>query len=75
MIRISVNKSRDNLKSFVEQVVSEHIPLKVTRRSRGHFVCFSAGGCEREQENLYVLQNNLMQQIATSMTTNIKIKG
>jgi len=30
MNSISVNKFRDNLKSFVEQVVTEHAPLKVT---------------------------------------------
>jgi len=33
MDSISVNKFREQMKSFVEQVVSKHVPLKVTRRS------------------------------------------
>ncbi len=76
MDSISVNKFRDNLKQFVEQVVSEHLPLKVTRRSGADFVVLSADDWEREQETLYVLQNNdLMKQIAASATTNTKNKG
>ena len=76
MDSISVNKFRDNLKSFVEQVVTNHLPLKVTRRSGDDFVILSADDWEREQETLYVLQNNdLMKQIAASATTNAKNKG
>ncbi len=76
MDSISVNKFRDNLKTFVEQVVAEHLPLKVTRRSGDDFVVLSADDWEREQETLYVLQNNdLMKQIASSVTTNAKNKG
>jgi len=76
MNSISVNKFRDNLKSFVEQVVTEHLPLKVTRRSGDDFIVLSADDWEREQETLYVLQNNdLMKQIADSVTTNAKNKG
>jgi len=33
MNTISINKFRDNIKNFVEKVVTEHIPLKVTRRN------------------------------------------
>ncbi len=73
---VSVNKFRDNLKSFVEQVVTKHLPLKVTRRSGDDFVIISADDWEREQETLYVLQNSdLMKQIATSMKSNSKGKG
>jgi len=73
---ISVNKFRDNLKTFVEQVVTEHLPLKVTRRSGDDFVVLSADDWEREQETLYVLQNNdLMKQIVASASTNAKGKG
>jgi len=76
MDTISVNKFRDNLKTFVEQVVTEHLPLKVTRRSGDDFVVLSADDWEREQETLYVLQNNdLMKQIAASSATNAKGKG
>lgn len=70
MDSISVNKFRDNLKSFVEQIVTDHVPLKVTRRSGEDFVVISADDWEREQETLYVLQNSsLMKQIASSMKT------
>jgi len=76
MNSISVNKFRDNLKSYVEQVVTEHIPLKVTRRSGDDFIVLSADDWEREQETLYVLQNNdLMKQIAAATATNAKNKG
>jgi len=76
MDSISVNKFRDNLKRFVEQVITEHSPLKVTRRSGEDFVVLSADDWEREQETLYVLQNNdLMRQIAASSATNAKSKG
>ena len=76
MDSVSVNKFRDNLKYFVEQVVTGHLPLKVTRRSGEDFVIVSAEDWEREQETLYVLQNNnLMQQIAASMATHTKEKG
>lgn len=76
MDSISVNKFRDNLKSFVEQVVTNHLPLKVTRRSGDDFVVMSVEDWEREQETLYVLQNtDLMQQIAASMGSNLKGQG
>ena len=68
MDTVSVNRFRDNLKTLVEQVVSSHTPLKVTRRSGDDFVVLSAEDWEREQETLYVFQNSaLMQQIAGSL--------
>ena len=73
MDAVSVNKFRDNIKSLVEQVVSSHEPLKVTRRSGDDFIVMSADDWEREQESLYVLQNNnLMQQVAKSLNTHSK---
>ncbi len=76
MDSISVNKFRDNLKSFVEHVITEHLPLKVTRRNGDDFAVLSADDWEREQEMLHVLQNNdLMKQIAASAATNAKNKG
>jgi len=76
MDSVSVNKFRDNLKSFVEQVITEHLPLKVTRRSGTDFVVVSADDWERDQETLYVLQNSdLMKQIAASTATHAKSKG
>ncbi len=76
MNSISVNKFRENLKGFVEQVVTQHLSLKVTRRNGDDFVVLSAEDWEREQETLYVLQNNdLMKQIAASTATHSKNKG
>ena len=73
---VSVNKFRDNLKTFVEQIVTKHVPLKVTRRSGEDFVVISADDWEREQETLYVLQNkSLMKQIAVSLNSHGKGTG
>lgn len=70
MDTVSVNQFRDKLKTFVEQVVTNHTPLKVTRRAGEAFVIISADDWEREQETLYVLQNSsLMKQIADSLAT------
>ena len=76
MESVSVNRFRDNLKSFVEQIVVDHMPLKVTRRTGEDFIVISADDWEREQETLYVLQNNsLMKQIADSLNTHNKKDG
>lgn len=76
MDTISVNKFRDNLKSVVEQVVSRHEPLKVTRRAGDDFVVMSADDWEQEQETLHVLQSqSLMQQIANSLETHNRGQG
>ncbi|MEO0377876.1 MAG: type II toxin-antitoxin system Phd/YefM family antitoxin [Cyanobacteria bacterium P01_A01_bin.17] len=76
METVSVNKFRDALKSYVEQVVNQHSPLKVTRRHAADFVVISAEDWEREQETLYILQNScLMQQIAHSMATHNQAQG
>ncbi|MEI8572863.1 type II toxin-antitoxin system Phd/YefM family antitoxin [Methylomonas sp. LW13] len=76
METVSVNQFRDNLKSYVEQVVDNHEPLKVTRRAGEAFVVISADDWEREQETLYVLQNAcLMAQIAASAATHTQQQG
>ena len=76
MDTVSVNKFRDTLRDCVERVISQHTPLKVTRRNGEDFVVVSAEDWEREQETLYVLQNsNLMKQISASMSTHIKRQG
>jgi len=53
---ISVNRFRDNLKLFIEQVVNDHAPIKVTRRAGEDFLVMSADDWKREQETLHVLQ-------------------
>jgi antitoxin YefM len=76
MDSVSVNKFRDNLKTFVEQIVTRHAPLKVTRRSGDDFVVISADDWEREQETLDILQSSsLMKQIAGSLKTHNKQAG
>lgn len=76
MDTVSVNQFRDNLKTFVEQVVNNHTPIKVTRRAGEAFVVVSADDWEREQETLYVLQNSsLMTQISKSLATHTLQKG
>jgi len=76
MDSISVNQFRDNLKTYVEQTVSDHEPIKVTRRAGDDFVVMSADDWEREQETLHILQSsNLMKQIAESMATHQDNKG
>ena len=76
MDTVSVNKFRDNLKNFVEQVAHQHLPLKVTRRSGEDFVVIGAEDWEREQETLYVLLNSsLMQQIADSSRSHTERSG
>lgn len=76
MDTVSVNKFRDALKDCVERVISQHTPLKVTRRNGEDFVVVSAEDWEREQETLHVLQSsNLMKQISDSMTTHLQKQG
>ena len=76
MNSISVNQFRDNLKTYVEQTVSEHEPIKVTRRAGEDFIVISADDWEREQETLHILQSSsLMKQIAESMSTHESSKG
>ncbi len=69
MESVSVNKFRDNLQRCVEQVVDNHAPLKVTRRTGEDFVVISADDWEREQETLHDLQSNsLMTPIDDSLS-------
>ncbi len=76
MDAVSVNRFRENLKNFVEQVVSQHAPIKVTRRAGEDFVVIGAEDWEREQETLYVLQNSdLMKQIAVSISAHNEEQG
>ena len=76
MDTVSVNKFRDTLKDCVERVISQHRPMKVTRRNGEDFVVVSAEDWEREQETLYILQNsNLMQQISDALETRMHGQG
>ena len=60
----------------MEQTVSDHEPIKVTRRAGEAFIVMSADDWEREQETLHVLQNSsLMKQISESLGTHKSNKG
>ena len=76
MDAVSVNHFRRSLKTYVDQIVSRHEPIKVTRRKGEAFVVMSADTWEREQETLNVLQNkSLMAQIAASLLRHNKNSG
>lgn len=70
MRQMSVNQFRGQLKSAVDDAVSNHEPLRVTRRGGADFVVLGASDWEREQETLYVLESrSLMRQLARSLET------
>jgi len=70
MREISVHEFRSHLREQVEEVVEDHVPLRVKRRGGQDFVVLSAEDWEREQETLYILQNkSLMEQIERSLKT------
>ena len=70
MREMSVNLFRSGLKAAVEEVIRDHVPLRVTRRTGEDFVVVSSEDWEQEQETLYVLQNrSLMKQITRSLET------
>lgn len=76
MNTVTVNKFRENLREHVENVVSQHEPLKVSRRNGENFVVISVEDWEREQETLHVLENeSLMAQIARSAETHAESMG
>lgn len=76
MREMSVNEFRGQLKSAVEGVIEDHVPLRVTRRGGGDFVVVGAEDWAREQETLYVLQNrSLMKQIERSLKTHREGSG
>lgn len=76
METISVNRFRENLKTCVEKVIDRCEPLKVSRRGSEDFIVVSADDWERQQETLYILQNQwLMQQIGESLKTHQQGEG
>lgn len=70
MEQLSVNKFRANIKDFVDKAISNHEPIRVTRRGGKDFIVISAEDFDREIETVYVLQNkSLMNQIQESLQT------
>lgn len=73
---LSVNQFRANLKHYVDNAVNNHEPLTVSRKNGEAFVVLSLDDYNREQETLYVLNNNsLMGQIEASFATYQKKGG
>lgn len=76
MDSISLNLFKESLRDWVEKITHQHRPIKVTDQHGQDFVVVSAEDWEREQETLYILQNqDLMQQISHSMETHCKQHG
>ncbi|MBL1140967.1 MAG: type II toxin-antitoxin system Phd/YefM family antitoxin [Proteobacteria bacterium] len=75
MNKVGFNEFKGNFKNYINQVVNQHLPIKVTCRNGNDFVVINANDWEREQETLYVLQNtDLMDQIANSLKSHSKRK-
>ncbi|HFU75689.1 MAG TPA: type II toxin-antitoxin system Phd/YefM family antitoxin [Arcobacter sp.] len=76
MMTLSVNQFRANLKQYVDNAIDNHEPLTVSRKNGEDFVVMSLEDYQREQETLYVLNNNtLMGQVEASFVTYKKKKG
>ena len=76
MDSINLNLFKESLRDWVEKITHQHRPIKVTDQQGQDFVVVSAEDWEREQETLYILQNqDLMQQISRSMETHGKPHG
>ena len=76
MNSVNVNQFQANIKQFIEQVIKQHLPLKVKGTNGQDFIVISAEDWEQQQETLYILQNSsLIQQIADSTITHTHRKG
>ncbi len=75
MDSISLKTFQASIKKYIEKITHQHTPLKITDQE-GDFIVISAEDWEREQETLYILQNNnLIEQIAASMATHSQHQG
>jgi antitoxin YefM len=76
MREITVNKFRAALKNCADQAISDHEPLRVTRKQGKDFVIIGVEDWEQLQETVYVLQNAaLMRQIKQSALSHRKGTG
>ncbi len=70
MNSVSIKQFHDQFQDYIDQVLDQHQPLKVTGHSGADFIVISAEDWEQAQETLYVLQNtDLMKQITKSFAT------
>ncbi len=73
---LSVNKFRANLKYYIDKSIENHEPLEVSRKNGGAFIVLSLEDYNREQETLYILNNNfLMKQIELSLKSHKERTG
>ena len=73
---VNINQFQANIKQLIEQVIKQHLPLKVKGNNGQDFIVISAEDWEQQQETVDILPNNsLMQQIADSTITHNKRKG
>jgi antitoxin YefM len=76
MREITVNKFRATLKNCADQTISDHEPLRVTRKQGKDFVIVGLEDWEQLQETVYVLQNAaLLRQIKLLAVSHRKRKG
>ncbi|MFA4839591.1 MAG: type II toxin-antitoxin system prevent-host-death family antitoxin [Candidatus Neomarinimicrobiota bacterium] len=76
MAEMTVNQFRANLKNAVDSALTIHEPLVVRRRAGKDFVVIGAEDWEREQETLFILQNqSLMEQVIKSLKTHQEATG
>jgi len=67
MREFSLNKFRTNINEIVYKAIEEHQAIRINCRSGEDFIVISAEDWEREQETIFVLNNqSLMRQIAKS---------
>ena len=76
MDSVSIKQFRDQFQDYINIVLDQHQPLKVTGQSGADFIVISAEDWEQTQETFYVLQNtDLMPQITKSFATHINNQG
>ncbi|MDJ0659882.1 MAG: type II toxin-antitoxin system Phd/YefM family antitoxin [Crocosphaera sp.] len=73
---ISISQFTNNIQDFIEQVIEQHTPLKISTQNGEDVIIINAKDWEQQQETLFILQNSqLMQQINDSMMTHTQNKG
>jgi antitoxin YefM len=76
MDSMSLSQFRELLDDCKGHIGDQHTPVKVTTPQGNDFVVISTEDWQREQETLYVLQNNsLIQQIVESLATHTTQDG
>lgn len=76
MDSININTFRVGLTKFFDQIINNHQPMKIKDENGRSCVIISTEDWEKEQETLYILQNqDLMRQISESIKTHQNHQG